>query len=326
MSEYWKSTPRHYCKYCQSYVRDTKTERAQHDATGRHQGAVQRFLRNLHRDNERGDRDKQRAKDEVARLNDIVSGGSAGQGGGSGSGSGAGNAAQARRQQHQQRQHAPSDVKSNIAQLAAMGVEIPQEYRKDMALAGEWSTVAERPVRSDVVGVKREDTEEVKYDVDSLSTGVRKKRRLNEEEEEEEDAAMGGAVGDAPASAGRAAWGSKFKSYKAATKGQIDSSDMDIAALMGKGASGNGADDAQPIIKAEDIEIPAIKEEQDDSAEPAEPAPPIEREDPADSPAETKPDASHLDAELSGPREETGSEEAPTVFFKKKKKKIKLAE
>ncbi|KAI9661481.1 MAG: hypothetical protein M1831_003003 [Alyxoria varia] len=324
MSEYWKSAPRHYCKYCQTYVRDTKTERAQHDATGRHQGAVQRFLRNLHRDNERGERDQQRAKDEVARLNGIVSGAGEGKAGvGSG---GSSNAAQDRRQQHQQRQLAPSDVKSNLAQLASMGVAIPEEYRKNMALAGEWSTVAERPIRSDIVGIKKEDSGDVKYDVDSFSTGVRKRQRLNEDEEDEEEAANVGMAGDASGSVGRGAWGSKFKSYKAATKNKVDASDMDIAALMGNGVGGNTGDDAEPEVKTEDTGSPDIKKEEDGSVEPADASAPIEREGPTGSPPDMKPEVSQSNAELSVPKEEDGAEEAPTVFFKKKKKRIKPVE
>ena len=49
MSEYWKSTPKYWCKHCGIYVRDTKLERTNHEATGKHQGALKRFLRDLHR-------------------------------------------------------------------------------------------------------------------------------------------------------------------------------------------------------------------------------------------------------------------------------------
>ncbi|MBE7181524.1 MAG: hypothetical protein INR71_10015, partial [Terriglobus roseus] len=84
---FWTSTltgpvsapqPKYWCKFCKTYVRDTKFERQQHDATGRHQSNIQRSLRTLHRDAERGERDKQRARDEVARLNGVVGGGGGG--------------------------------------------------------------------------------------------------------------------------------------------------------------------------------------------------------------------------------------------------------
>src|ERR1700743_2697962 len=100
MSEYWKSTvsphilptyqafkprtnvysfqqPKYWCKFCKVYVRDTKLERSQHEATGRHQGAIQKSLRDLHKGQEREQREAQRAKDEVARLNGMVGGSAA---------------------------------------------------------------------------------------------------------------------------------------------------------------------------------------------------------------------------------------------------------
>ena len=85
MSEYWKSTPKYWCKHCSTFVRDTKLERANHDATAKHQNAVNRALRDLHRNHEREERDKERAKREVDRLNGVVSGaGSGSQASGSG--------------------------------------------------------------------------------------------------------------------------------------------------------------------------------------------------------------------------------------------------
>ncbi|PHH60763.1 hypothetical protein CDD82_2238 [Ophiocordyceps australis] len=73
MSEYWKSTPKYWCKHCSCYVRDTKLERQNHEATARHQGAIKRSLRELHRTHEREERDKERARREIARLNGVVS-------------------------------------------------------------------------------------------------------------------------------------------------------------------------------------------------------------------------------------------------------------
>ena len=64
--------PKYWCKYCEVYVKDTKFERAQHEATGRHQGNIQRSLKTLHRKQENEQRDKARAQAEVARLNGLV--------------------------------------------------------------------------------------------------------------------------------------------------------------------------------------------------------------------------------------------------------------
>src|SRR5256885_11873454 len=93
MSEYWKSTvrrnpatpldlltefnngqPKYWCKHCSTYVKDTKFERAQHEATGKHQGNLRRFLKSIQDGHERGEREKQRARAEVERLNKVVAG------------------------------------------------------------------------------------------------------------------------------------------------------------------------------------------------------------------------------------------------------------
>jgi hypothetical protein len=68
MAEYWKSTasvahgmyglrltkfqPKYWCKYCEIFVKDTKFEKQQHEATGRHQGNIRRSLKGLHREQE----------------------------------------------------------------------------------------------------------------------------------------------------------------------------------------------------------------------------------------------------------------------------------
>src|ERR1700712_2474938 len=75
MSEYWKSTPSYWCKFCAIYVRDSGLERKNHEASAKHQNSIQRNLRELQKGKQREDRDKQRAVDEVARLNGLVSGG-----------------------------------------------------------------------------------------------------------------------------------------------------------------------------------------------------------------------------------------------------------
>ena len=62
MSEYWKSTPKYWCKHCSVYVRDTKLERTNHEATGRHQGAIKRSLRDLHRNAEQQERETEPGK------------------------------------------------------------------------------------------------------------------------------------------------------------------------------------------------------------------------------------------------------------------------
>lgn len=66
--------------------------------------------------------------------------------------------------------------KKQIAQLAEMGIAIPDGYRGELALAGEWQTVSERVIRPD------DDTEEGKP---GSSIGVRKRKMEGDEEEQE---------------------------------------------------------------------------------------------------------------------------------------------
>jgi hypothetical protein len=66
----------------------------------------------------------------------------------------------------------PSQRKQQLAQLAELGVSIPDGYRPDMAMAGEWQVTAERIIEPD--GEKK---------TDALALGVRK--RVVEEDEGE---------------------------------------------------------------------------------------------------------------------------------------------
>jgi len=90
-------------------------------------------------------------------------------------------------------------------------VAIPSEFRGEMAMAGEWKTVSEKSL---ALKVKMEE-EDVK--LDSLSTGVRKRKFEGQEEAEE-----------AGETVVRKGWGSTFKSYPGG-KGAGD----DIEALLG---------------------------------------------------------------------------------------------
>jgi hypothetical protein len=178
MSEYWKSTPKYWCKHCSIYVRDTKLERANHEATGKHQGAIKRSLRDLHRNHEKEERDKDRAKREVERLNGVVSG--------SGSASRSGNGfkplantssgSQTLTKDEQQRQ---------LEQLTELGVNIPTELRPELALAGEWTVTSTRVLDDPEPG----DDSKASTNPGARAAGVRKRdREQTEEEREEEDA------------------------------------------------------------------------------------------------------------------------------------------
>ncbi|KAF2460728.1 hypothetical protein BDY21DRAFT_376612 [Lineolata rhizophorae] len=210
MAEYWKSTPKYWCKFCRVYIRDTPFERRQHDATGRHQSAIQRNLRDLHRDAERSEREKQRARDEVARLNGAPTGLSSAADGGAVAGRkpaterGARGAAVS-----------ADERKRQMMQLAEMGVAIPEEFRRDMAMAGEWTVVSEKPVAS--AKAKGEESE----NPEGKAVGVRKRKVQDEDEE-----AVEGASGEKRP---RKVWGSTLREYP----GSKGKEDVDIEALLG---------------------------------------------------------------------------------------------
>jgi U1 zinc finger protein len=173
MSEHWKSTPKYWCKYCSVFVRDTKLERQNHDATGRHQGALKRFLRDLHRGHEREEQDKERARREIDRLNGVV--GSSSSGAASSSGS--------RPQQDPSAKATAAQLAKQREQLAALGVAMPGEVRSEMAIPGEWTVTTTRVI-------DEADAERKRNDVSAKASGVRK-REIPEEEREEAEALAG---------------------------------------------------------------------------------------------------------------------------------------
>lgn len=205
MSEYWKSTPKYWCKFCSTYVRDTALEKKSHEATPKHQNNIQRSLRDIHKKTEREDREKQRAKDEVARLNGLVSGKQQ-------SNSVASASQPSAPKLKSTAPTGPASVaerKRQMEQLAAMGVAIPEEYRRDMSIQGEWSTVSERPVYSRPVKSTSDDEDE-----DTKAFGMRK-RKLGDEEEQDLKLAP-------------KAWGSRLKSYPGASS----NTEEDLDALL----------------------------------------------------------------------------------------------
>ncbi|KAG5980177.1 hypothetical protein E4U55_004301 [Claviceps digitariae] len=163
MTEYWKNSPNYWCKHCAVFVRDTKLERQNHEATARHQNAIKRSLRELHRTHDREQRDKERARREIERLEGVVGGEKAASSAAAMSSRGG---------------SAESGLKEQREQLARMGVSIPSAFLPDMAMAGEWTVVEER-----VVGAEGGEGK------DRVAMGVRK--RGGEEEKEEQDAVRG---------------------------------------------------------------------------------------------------------------------------------------
>ncbi|KAK4147353.1 uncharacterized protein C8A04DRAFT_34098 [Dichotomopilus funicola] len=165
MSEYWKSTPKYWCKHCSIFVRDTGLERANHESTGKHQSAIKRSLRDLHRSADQKERDKERAKREVDRLNGVVSG--------SGSGSGSGIPAKSAPKPSggaygtPPQQISQLDRHRQLEQLAELGVAIPTEMRGEMAMAGEWTVTSTRVVEDSDKDMETTGTKKVKTEKDT---------------------------------------------------------------------------------------------------------------------------------------------------------------
>lgn len=195
------------------FVRDTKFEKQQHDATPRHQSNIQRSLKNIHKEKEREERDSARAKAEVARLNGIVSG-NAGP-----------SAAKASFTRNVPAAPPPPPVRSaqedrmrQAEQLAAMGGVIPQEFRRDMAMAGQWQTISTTPLQT---AVKQDPDGKTEDDPDAKAVGVRK-RKVGEVEEEE--ANVDNSIGK------KKVWGKTLKTFPGANLGGTDD---DLDALLG---------------------------------------------------------------------------------------------
>ncbi|KAL1895435.1 hypothetical protein Sste5346_005241 [Sporothrix stenoceras] len=179
MADYWKSTPKYWCKHCAVYVTDTKLGRANHEATGKHQSAVRRALRNLHRDHEREEREKDRAKREVERLNSLV-----GEGGASSSIAPTQHRARPPPPPQNNTQPQPSaggPPREQLEQLAELGVSIPDEFRPELAMAGDWTVTETR-----VVAVEDEQGNKVGGDNATRSVGVRKRPRGSGQEDDDE--------------------------------------------------------------------------------------------------------------------------------------------
>lgn len=160
------------------------------------------------------------------------------------------------------RQANPAERKAQLAQLAAMGVVVPEDYRREMAMAGDWQTLSETPIYEDSVN-KEEDVKDVKSslatsDPSRINFGVRKRKFEGQEEEEE---AAGRVV--------RKGWGSKTKAYPESN------GDLDLDALLNNAKPsapsdanlGSGTDEAsQPLMGRRPTTTPGNSEAENSTA------------------------------------------------------------
>jgi hypothetical protein len=235
MSEYWKSTPKYWCKHCQTFVTDTLLGRKNHDTTAKHQLAIKRFLRDIHRDNERNQTAAENAKREVARLNALVSGGG---GTAAASSSTASPVSVAKPEQKKgerwglsKRELTEDERKQQMKELEGLGVAMPEQFRGDLALPGEWTVVAVEKPMSVKEKVKRELVEEREKELKEEEN----KRKWDEMDEDEK----------------------AIKSFKIQERtypgAQHNVEDMDVKSLFAKKGT-------------EKVEMPAVKEKEGENA------------------------------------------------------------
>lgn len=276
MSEYWKSTPSYWCKFCSRYVRDSAIEKRNHEASVQHQNNIQRSLRNLYKNHEREERQKQQAIDEVARLKGEKPAPRP-------SAAAAPKTTTTNLTPAQQR-------KAHAEQLAALGVALPEDLKREVTGVGEFKVVSEREVSADqksgAVTVSRsladilaeERAGDIKVEEPHAETKKRKAVDIDEDDEDLNDPDAGAAP------ARRKAWGSSLKTYPG-TSGKADESNVDLDALL----NGVKATKAEPHVKAEEQgeEDPVIKREEgteESMVKTAEPAADIKAETPSAAP------------------------------------------
>lgn len=157
---------------------DTPVSKKNHDASPKHQGSLKRFLRDLHRANEREQTAAESAKREVARLNALV--------GGPGSSSSAGASSftgpsslykQAPRATNEE------ERKRQLKELEALGVALPDEARRELAMVGDWE---ETSVEARRAGSKKMTEKEMVQ----IELAKQQKRKFEQEEKERKWNAM----------------------------------------------------------------------------------------------------------------------------------------
>lgn len=291
MSEYWKSTPKYWCKNCRVYVRDTPFEKRNHEATITHQNAVKRALRDIHRGHERDEKEKDRARAEVERLDRLVSGskGPAPSGAGRVGGVSSGGPRLDR--------DGEAEKKKRLEELAGLGVALPTEVRGDMAMPGEWTVTATKVIE------EKGEEEEIK----AKAVGVRK-REVTEAEREEEEAVRG-------LFKRRKGWGRE-------ARGMPPENDAELEELLSGGIDVKSegvksevkSEEVGPVdVKVEESEEKAeIKTEEGVKAEDAETAEPAVKKEEEEEPGLAAADA-----------KEAANAPAAPVFKKRKAKNIR---
>lgn len=189
-----------------------------------------------------------------------------------------------------------------LAQLAEMGVAVPEEFRKEVAMAGEWQTLSETPL-DEVTGerIKKEEGEG-DFKPEGLNVGVRKRKFLEDLAEEE-------------AEVRRNVWGSTTKSYPGPKGGEQEE---DLNTLLGKTkmVMPTAAAGKKSQNQARHDHLPPV------AAASEEQPPSIFKKEPSDS-DETTPNTHHLESVHANHAIIKAEGEPPPIMFKKRKSKAK---
>lgn len=190
-----------------------------------------------------------------------------------------------------------------MAQLAEMGVAIPDEYRRDMALAGDWQTTS--------VKVIRDDNEKGKQATKSI--GVRKRKAEEDADTDEEQ--------EEPERLVSKGWGSTTRKYPGA-QGEDEDLDTLLASTKNikkvKPSKDEWPEEEGVKKEAADDNVPTKSEAGEEAAAAAAaPAPAPESEQ---APIKEEPsDTTSASAPVKNETEEP--EPAGGVLFKKRKPK-----
>jgi hypothetical protein len=169
-----------------------------------------------------------------------------------------------------------------------MGIAIPEEFRGEMAMAGDWKTVSQRVISES----DDKDSQDQKLDA-ALNVGVRKRKYEGQEVEEE--------AGERVMKKG---WGSTTKSYPG-----FEDKDDDLDALLSGTKGGNPPKRSTQLFPGMKVEEVAgiYPKQEDDKAKAGQDFPEIKKEEDVD------------DASLKAELEDDGP--SPAVVFKKRKLK-----
>jgi hypothetical protein len=226
-------------------VKDTPLEKRNHEASIQHQNNIQKSLRNLHKNHDREEREKQRAKDEVARLKGEIPPSRA--------------AAPIAAAPIGPSLTADQQRKAHAEQLAGLGVVLSGQLKEQVTGIGEFKVVHEReihnggkPTTTTVSRSLAEILAEERLGEVAHEDGPddHRKRKVEDDKDDGDDPR------DEEAGPKRRAWGSNVKAYPGHDKddgtGDLDSLLNGVTATKKAAPPKKEKPDTQVAIKDEE--------------------------------------------------------------------------